>query len=374
MTAAGRYNRAMTTTSGDQSAAQGLLVGLKAEAARLGFSMLGLVPVAREVTPRPSRLAAYLRWISAEMHGTMGYMARPDRVARRQDPRIILPEVQTVICVGLDYATTPLPEALASDPARGRISNYAWRRDYHDVMTPRLEGLGDWLAANSAESVRSRAYVDTGAVLERAFAEQAGLGFVGKNTMLIGPQRGSYFFLGELLTTVPLAQEIEGGARPSCGTCTRCLSACPTDAFPRPYVLDARRCISYLTIELKGAIPLALRPQLGNWVYGCDVCQAVCPFNRFALDSAESAFTPATIDQQAPPLLDLLTLDEAGFGERFADSPIARIGRERLVRNACVAAGNWGSDSAEGPLRALLTDPSELIREHATWALQQIET
>jgi epoxyqueuosine reductase len=365
---------------------QELTQALKAKAKALGFSMVGVVPA------QPARrLDAYLRWIEAEMHGKMGYMARPDRVIRRRDLDVILPGVESLVCVGLDYFTRPLPPQIAADPGRGRISNYAWGVDYHDVMTPRLEELAAWLgtAVGDSHDVAGKVYVDTGAILERDHAESAGFGFTGKNTMLIAPQRGSWFFLGELLTTVPLAYDAPPAQTPSCGSCRRCLDACPTNAFPEPYVLDARRCISYLTIELKGWIPRALRPLMGNWVYGCDVCQDVCPFNRFASPAAEVGFYPddeETVgsgqwgadrrwwDAAAPPLPALLALDEAGFRERFADSPILRIKRKRLVRNACVAAGNWGSETAVSSLTALLHDPEPLVRGHAAWALRQIDT
>jgi epoxyqueuosine reductase len=268
-------------------------------------------------------------------------------------------------------------------------------------MTPRLEALGEWLAKRAGQqweggaAVRSRAYVDTGALLERDHGETAGLGFTGKNTLLIDPRRGSWFFLGVLLTTLALDYDSTlsdalspslsqganesipvpvggAGGGPSCGRCHRCLDACPTAAFPAPYVLDARRCISYLTIELKGWIPAELRPLMGNWVYGCDVCQAVCPFNRFAAPTTEAAFRPASWDAVAPPLLDLLALDEATFVRRFAISPVRRIGRARLVRNACVAAGNWGSAAAVPALVALLADAAPLVRGHAAWALRRI--
>ena len=347
------------------------------QAVALGFNMVGVVPAV------PSkRLAAYLRWIEQERHGAMGYLARPDRLARRQDLQVVLPGVQSMVCVGLDYYTQKLPEHIITDPSRGRISNYAWGVDYHEVMTPRLEALGDWLTAVVKElrlttdqnPVAHKVYVDTGAILERDHGEEAGFGFVGKNTMLIAPQRGSWFFLGELLTTLPLPPDdvALGASLPSCGSCTRCLTACPTNAFPEPYVLDARRCISYLTIELKGWIPADLRPLMGNWIYGCDVCQAVCPFNRFATPTAEAGFEMPDLGQAAPSLLDLLRLDEAGFSERFADSPIKRIKRTRLVRNACVAAGNWGSHTAVFALIPLLQDDSPLVRGHAAWALGQI--
>ncbi len=191
--------------------------------------------------------------------------------------------------------------------------------------------------------------------------------------MLIHPRRGSFFFIGEILTDLELDAYDSPGRATMCGSCTRCLSACPTDAFPRPHVLDARRCISYWTIEHKGWIDRDLRPRFGNWVFGCDLCQDVCPFQRFAPETDETAFHPTDVDRAAPPLLDLLALDEAGFQARFAGSPLARIGRDRLVRNACVAAGNWGSPLAIPPLERLLDDPNPLVRGHAAWALGRID-
>lgn len=342
---------------------------VKEKARELGFSMAGIV------TARPGRtLDAYLDWITQEYHGQMGYMARPDRLARRQDLNVILPGVQSLVSVGLDYATLEPPPHIAEDPGRGRISNYAWGVDYHEMMTPRLEELAAWLATEAGGGVQSRVYVDTGAILERDHSAAAGMGFVGKNTMLIGPRRGSWFFLGELLTTLPLEPDLAPAAMPGCGTCHRCLDACPTAAFPRPYVLDARRCISYLTIELKGWIPRELRPLMGNWIYGCDVCQAVCPFNRFAGPSPEPSFYPESWDAVLPPLTELLRLDDETFYARFASSPIKRIKRERLVRNACVAAGNWGSPEALPALLPLLADASPLVRGHAAWAIGRIGT
>ena len=338
-------------------------------ARELGFSDVGIIPA------RPSpRLDAYLAWVGAGMHGAMGYLAREDRLARRRDLNVILAGVRSLVIVALDYATHAVPESILRDPRRGRISAYAWGADYHDVMLPRLETLAEWLREQSGQDVRCKAYVDTGAVLERDHAQQAGLGFVGKNTLLIHPRRGSYFFLGELLTTLAFDAYDTPQTGVSCGGCTRCQRACPTHAFPRPYVLDARRCISYLTIELKGRIPTALRPLMGNWVYGCDECQIVCPFTRkFARPTAERAFWPADIDRAAPPLRDLLTLNETGFRARFRRSPLWRLKRERLVRNACVAAGNSGLAEFAPLLDALAReDSSELVREHAAWGLARL--
>lgn len=352
-----------------------LAVGLAEKARELGFNFFGLIPA------QPARrLDAYLAWIEQERHGKMGYLARPDRMVRRQDLNVILPGVQTILCVGLNYFPGKLPSHISQDPSRARISNYAWGVDYHDVMTPRLQELAAWLQGKSQAEVQSRVYVDTGAILERDHGETAVFGFTGKNTMLINPRHGSFFFLGEILTTLPLADNRQSlvvdrqSEMPSCGSCQRCQPACPTNAFPAPYVLDARRCISYLTIELKDWIPRELRPLMGNWIYGCDVCQEVCPFNRFAALTDEAGFYPGEWDVVAPPLLGILALDEAGFQARFANSPIKRIKRNRLVRNACVAAGNWGSETAVPLLAMLLTDPDPPIRGHAAWALHQIGT
>jgi epoxyqueuosine reductase len=340
---------------------------LKQQARGLGFSVAGVVDA------RPGRrLDAYLRWLDHAYHGQMGYLARPDRLARRKDLNVILDGVQSIVCVAMDHASAGPPLDLLKDPARGRIASYAWGNDYHDLMQPKLEQLARWLAQASDVEVKHRVYVDTGAIMERDHAETAGLGFTGKNTMLIAPRRGSWFFLGELLTTVALTPDTAARPMPSCGSCTRCLTKCPTDAFPRPYVLDARRCISYLTIELKGWIPRELRPLMGNWVYGCDVCQAVCPFNRFAPDDAPPDFNPADWQDVAPALVDLLRITEFEFARRYDTSPIKRIKRERLVRNACVAAGNWGNQAAVAPLVELLADPSPLVRGHAAWALSRI--
>lgn len=348
----------------------GLTQRVKAKAVELGFNLVGLTPA----VPSP-HLDAYLKWIEAGYHGSMGYMARPDRVARRRDLNVILPGARSLILVGLDYRNL-LPENVLGDPSRGRISCYAWGADYHDVMTPRLRALADWLRAEMRHDVAYRVYVDTGAILERSHAQQAGMGFIGKNTMLIHPRRGSYFFLGEIITTLefdtyddPYPEPAAGGV--SCGRCTRCLSACPTRAFPAPHVLDARRCISALTIEYKGTIPPELRPLMDNWVYGCDICQDVCPFNHFAVETREQAFFPVSVDRAAPPLVELLALTKEPFRARFAGSPILRIGRERLVRNACVAAGNWCGAEALPLLERLLDDESALVREHAHWALEQ---
>lgn len=342
---------------------------IKERARELGFSVAGITPA----QPSP-RLQAYLDWVKAGMHGEMGYMAREDRIARRRDLSVILPDARSLVVVGLDYFTLEIPEAIAQDPARGRFSNYAWGIDYHDLMLERLEALAAYVEAEAGEGTATRAYVDTGAILERSHAERAGLGFVGKNTLLINPRRGSFFFLGEIITDAVLEyDEPNLDEMPGCGSCTRCLVACPTDAFPRPHVLDARRCISYLTIEYKGFIPQDLRPLMGNWVYGCDVCQEVCPWQRFAQPTPfQEAFGPVNLDHAAPPLADLLALTDDSFAERYRGTPIYRIKRPRLVRNACIAAGNSGLPGLAGHVVPLLADESPLVRGHAAWALGRL--
>jgi epoxyqueuosine reductase len=333
---------------------------VKARAQALGFSACGIVPA----QPSP-HLDAYLRWIDAGMHGTMGYMARPDRVARRRDLNLILPGARSLIVAALDYGGA-IPASILTDPRRGRIAAYAWGVDYHELILPRLHQLADAIAAPY------KAYVDTGAILERSHAQGAGMGFIGKNTMLIHPRRGGSFFLGEIITTAPFDDYDRPGRATMCGKCTRCLTACPTDAFPAPYILDARRCISCLTIEHKTAIDPDLRPLMGNWVFGCDICQDVCPFQRFAPGATDPAFLPIDADRAAPPLADLLALDAASFAARFAGTPIARIGRDRLVRNACIAAGNSAQPDFIPLLRGLEDDPAEIVRDAAAWGLSRL--
>lgn len=338
---------------------------LREQARALGFNRVGVIPA----RPAP-HLAAYLAWVAANMHGEMGYLARPDRIERRRDLNAILPSVRVLIIVGLDYRT-PAPPFL-SDPARGRFATYAWGRDYHDLMLPRLEELAQWVRAESHSAIRHRAYVDTGAILERDHAQQAGLGFIGKNTLLIDPRGGSDFFLGEILTDADFDDYDSPAPETLCGTCTRCLAACPTRAFPAPYVLDARRCISYLTIELKDWIDRDLRAAIGNWVFGCDICQNVCPWNRFAVQTLETDFFPLDLARAATPLPELLALTPAGFDARYRGTPIHRIGLERLLRNAVIATGNSGRPEFGPILQSLLGHDSPLGRGHAAWALAHL--
>jgi epoxyqueuosine reductase len=344
-----------------------MLTRLAAEARRLGFDLVGIASV------RPAADAErYETWLRKGYHGEMAYLARPDAIARRRDLSLILPQAQSVIAVGINYYTSPPSPEIWDDRSRGLIASYAWGNDYHDVLTPRLHQLATSVQAEY------RACVDTSPVLERELATRARMGFVGKNTNLIHPHLGSWLFLGELLVSVELSAE-DASPDPrahndGCGSCTRCLDACPTKALVAPYLLDARRCISYLTVELKGAIPLALRPLVGNRILGCDVCQEVCPWNRrFARPTAEPAFQPRP-DAVAPRLLELIALDEDGFRQRFAHSPVKRAKRRGLLRNVATALGNWGDAAAVPALTGALHDPEPLIRGHAAWALGRIAT
>ena len=337
---------------------------VKRKARELGFDLCGLTPA----KPSPT-LAAYLRWIRRGMHGEMRYMAREDRVARRRDLGEILPGARTLIVVGLDYYARYADAAILNDPARGRIAAYAWGVDYHDVLTLRLEQFADWLAEAAGKRAPRKVYVDTGAILERSHAQQAGLGFIGKNSMLIHPRRGSAFFIGEIITTLAFDDYDEPQRETMCGTCTRCLEACPTDAFPQPYVLDARRCISYHTIENRGFIDRELRADFGNWIFGCDICMDACPFQRFAQETDEVAFLPFDMERVAPPLTDILMSNESSFRAMFRRTPLERAGRELIVRNACIAAGNWRNERAIPHLIQLIYDASPIARGHAGWAL-----
>jgi epoxyqueuosine reductase len=341
--------------------------GIKREARRLGFDVVGIARASAATT-----IGQYEAWLASGYHAGMAYLARPDSVAKRRDPAGVLPGAQSVVTVGANYHTIPLPAGYRDDPARGVVASYAWGDDYHDVMLPRLRELGAFVEAETGGPVAHRAYVDTGPLLEREFAAQAGSGFFGKNTNLIDPRLGSWLFLGELLVTAAIPADDPPIRQGTCGQCTRCLDACPTQALVAPYVLDARRCISYLTIELKGAIPRDLRPLMGNRIFGCDICQEVCPWNRrFAQPATEPAFQ-ARETTIAPQLLDLMALDDEGFRQRFRASPVKRAKRRGLLRNVAVAMGNWSDEATVPALSRALEDAEPLIRGHAAWALGRI--
>jgi epoxyqueuosine reductase len=338
---------------------------IKSRALELGFDLVGIAPAG--VAPHAKE---YADWVAKGMAGDMAYMSRdPDR---RSDLRRIVAGAQSIVVVGLSHYTLQLPDDVKNDPARGLIARYAWGVDYHDVMTPRLNELANFIHRSAdipMSAPATKVYVDTGAVLERDWAQLAGLGFVGKNTCIINPQMGSWLFLGVVITDLDL--EIDQPIKNvGCGNCTRCLVACPTDAFTSPYVLDARKCISYLTIELRGSIPIELRSMLGNRVFGCDICQDVCPWpTRFAEPTHERSFFPIDLDRAAPRLIDLARLSEDQFKQRFAGTPILRSRRRGLLRNVAVALGNWGSIEAREALSILAEDADPIIAEHAQWGL-----
>jgi epoxyqueuosine reductase len=337
---------------------------VKQKAFSLGFDLVGIVPAAR--SPHAD---TYASWVDAGYAATLEYMARD--VGRRQDPRLVLPGARSVVTVGLSYFSGDPPSDIWDNVARGRIARYAWGPDYHDVMLPRLQQLGQYIQLQAGREAAWRAYVDTGPLLERDLAASAGLGFIGKNTCLISPEYGSYVFLGEVLVDIEMEYDT-GEPKGTCGACVRCLNACPTGALVAPYVLDSRRCIAYLTIELKGAIPVDLRSQLGNWIFGCDVCQAVCPWTRRFAQSGRHGFLQYDPEGSAPHLLDLIGLNHEQFRARFRGSPVSRAKRRGLLRNVAVALAHWGDAAAAPVLRAAAEDADPIVREHARWALQQI--
>jgi epoxyqueuosine reductase len=336
---------------------------LKAEALRLGFAACAIAPA--DAAPRSAERLR--QWLDAGHHGDMLWMA--ERAGQRGSPQALWPEVRSVIMLGMSYAPGRDPLALADAHDRGRISVYAQGRDYHDVVKKGLKALARWLVEQQPGALK--VFVDTAPVMEKPLAEAAGLGWQGKHSNLVSRTHGSWLFLGAIYSEIALAPDMP--EKDHCGSCTACQAACPTDAFPAPYVVDARRCISYLTIEHKGPIPEALRAGIGNRIYGCDDCLAVCPWNKFAEVAAANRAFVGRAELAAPELGDLLALDDAGFREIFAGSPIKRIGRNRMVRNAAIAAGNSGDRGLIGRLRPLTEDEDAVVAEAARWALDRLE-
>jgi epoxyqueuosine reductase len=337
---------------------------IKARAYALGFDLVGVAPA--QDSPE---LAFFERWLDAGHAGEMHYMQRSRE--RRRDIHQVLPGVQSVVVCGLNYDTDYPYSTACDDPARGWIARYAWGEDYHHGMWDKLEHLQRYVQEVGPPGLESKCYVDTGPVVERVYAKYAGLGWFGKNTCTLNTQFGSWLLLGELLLTIPL--EFDQPTFDHCGTCTRCIEACPTDALLEPYVLDSRRCISYLTIELKGSIPETLRPQMGHHVFGCDICQDVCPWNRKRHFTADTTMQPRPA-QVHPPLAELAQLTPQEFKQRFRGTPLERAKRRGVVRNVCVAMGNSGNTAFIPLLKALLDDDEALIREHAAWALAQLRS
>ena len=332
---------------------------LIAESLALGFDHCRIAPICA-----PPHAEAFRQWLKDGRAGEMAWMSRNEN--RRVDPFLVLPDAQSTIVLAMNYWQGP--DATARKPASlpgGRIARYAWNEDYHDLIEPKLRQLDALLRQYGGTQ---KCYVDTGPVLERDFAALAGAGWHGKSTMLIHPELGTWFFLAVVLTTIPLPPDAPIPDR--CGSCTRCIAACPTGAITAPYQLDARRCISYLTIELKGAIPLELRHLVGDRIFGCDACLAACPWNRFARGSHEAPFAPRPVI--GLPLREFLALDDQAFRELFRRSPIKRIKRRGFLRNVCVALGNVGTDEDLPALEQAAADPEPLIAEHAFWGMKEV--
>lgn len=346
-----------------------LATALRAEAGRLGLHRVGFCRP--DLGPPVDRLA---EWLARGHAGEMHYIAR--RAADRADPGRLLPGFRTAVVATQPYADAPAQGVFAEldRPDRAYFARYARGADYHDVLKDRLERLAERLR-HLAPGARTRVYVDTGPVLEKDLGLQAGLGWRGRHSNLLAPDGGNWLFLGVVLTDLDLPPDAPLPDR--CGTCTRCLDVCPTNAFPAPYVLDARRCVSYLTIELKGPIPQEMRPAIGNRVFGCDDCLAVCPWNRFAARAGEGAYAARAVTAGAP-LTALLGMTEAGFAQKFRGTAVWRTGRARLLRNVAVALGNAADPAAVPALAAALegprADPEPLVRGHAAWALGRVGT
>lgn len=332
---------------------------LKAKARELGFVAVGIAPAADD----PQRAARLHNWLQAGFHGSMGWME--DRAEVRQGPNSMWPAAKSVIALGMAY--TPEVDPLA--PGEAKISVYAQGRDYHDTVKKALKALARWLVEQAPET-ELKVFVDTAPVMEKPLGEAAGIGWQGKHTNLVNREHGSWLFLGAIYTTLELAADQSHKDR--CGSCDACQAACPTDAFPEPYRLDARRCISYLTIEHKGPIPTEFREAIGQRIYGCDDCLAVCPWNKFADAAARHrAFAPRE-DLLAPKLEDLLALDDAAFRAKFSGSPIKRVGRDRFLRNCLIAAGNSGNQALRAQVSGLCDNPDETVADAARWALARL--
>lgn len=336
---------------------------IQTRARELGFELVGITPAGESKT-----IERYREWIANGYAGEMGYLER--HIPLKKDTRTLLEEAKSVISLAMNYYTVDPPKELTDDPSRGNISRYAWGEDYHDVIRERLQQLVDFIRIITEFELKSRVFVDSGPILEREYAEKAGLGWIGKNTNLINWQSGSWYFLSEILISIELEYDHQP-VRGSCGTCTKCIEACPTDAIIEPNLLDSRLCISYLTIELKDSIPKELRPQIGNLIFGCDICQEVCPWNSKAVPSSEQAFQPRE-GNRTPELLSLIDMTQTEFSVKFKGSPIKRTKRKGFLRNVIVAIGNWGSRTAVPALKMALIDDEPLIRGHAAWALGQI--
>lgn len=331
------------------------------EASRAGFDLCAVT--SPDAIPKaPERLAQF---VADGFHGSMDWIA--ETLERRASPSVLWPEVRSIIVLAMNYGPDHDPRGILKLRDRAAISVYARNRDYHDVMKGRLKEIAGKIVARAGGDVK--VFVDTAPVMEKPLAEAAGLGWQGKHTNLVSRTHGSWLFLGSIFTTAELEPDTRDTDR--CGSCRACIDACPTNAFPVPYRLDARRCISYLTIENKGPIPPEFREAMGNRIYGCDDCLAACPWNKFAQTASEAKLA-ARADLREPKLADLLQLDDAGFRAFFSGSPIKRIGRDRFIRNVLIAAGNSGEPGLAGAVRELIADASPLVRGAAVWALSRL--
>lgn len=331
------------------------------EAHRLGFVLAGVT-----LPDPPAHFSAFETWLAQGHHGDMAYLAAERSITRRANPKEILPECRSILVLATPYnRSQPI-----SEKQTGQIASYALGDDYHTVLPPRLESLVHFIEKKVGHSIANRYYTDTGPLLERELAQRAGLGWIGKNTCLIHPQKGSYFLLAEILLDLELEPDAPF-VTDHCGTCTRCIDACPTDAILLNRTLDARRCISYLTIENKVDIPEDIRPHMQDWIFGCDICQQVCPWNRFAAPDGDASFRPPSGSARAD-LISLLSLTPESFNRQFKHSPIQRTKRRGLLRNVAVVLGNNGDETAFETLERACNDHEPLIREHAQWAKKKI--
>jgi len=334
---------------------------IREKALALGFDAVGFAPAALSGEARDN-LARYL---GQGLHGDMGWLAA--KADRRGDPKTLWPDARSVIVLGMNYGSPEAPNAHLGEAGAGVVSVYARGRDYHDVIKSRLKALGRWLA--ESRDCQVKVFVDTAPVMEKPLAEAAGIGWQGKHTNLVSRDFGSWLFLGEVFTDLVLAPDTPHAD--NCGACRACLDACPTAAFPAPYRLDARRCVSYLTIEHKGPIPRDFRPLLGNRIYGCDDCLAACPWNKFATRTSEPGLLPRA-ELTAPRLAELAGLDDAAFRRLFSGSAVKRLGRDRFVRNVLIAIANSGAPELAAVAERLLDDPAPVVRGAAVWALHSL--
>jgi len=333
---------------------------IKEKANELGFVLAGVT------TPEPPpHYSTFENWLAQGQHGSMNYLADERSRTRRTNPLEILPECKSILVLATPYSS---PSGRGQGEGETRIASYAWGADYHDVLPARMKELVQFIEEQAGGPIKNRYYTDTGPILERDLAQRAGIGWIGKNTCLINPKQGSYFLLSEILLDLALEPDLPI-VTDHCGTCTRCITACPTQCILPDRTLDARRCISYLTIELKDDIPTDLRPLIGDWVFGCDICQMVCPWNRFAVEG-DPAFD---IKEPHPFLTDELSLTSQEFNQRFKRTPIKRAKRRGYLRNVAVALGNTAGWHALPVLNNAIEDPEPLVREHAKWALEEIK-